>query len=291
MRVAFLIPAPDYPEPFRWAFDAEARVLEGRGVQVDPVPWTQAADLDSYDLVLPLVAWGYHERYGEWLALLDRFEEKAVPVTNSPAILRWSSDKSYLAELGAKGVPTVPSIVAQSLDEAALQNARERFSCTTLVVKPPVSASAHQTYRLSTVDSIPADVRGRPMIVQPMIETIASEGEYSMMFFDGAFSHAVVKRPRAGDFRVQPNHGGTSVACEAPAEALAVAEAALAAAPAATSYARVDLVIDREGQFRVMELELVEPALFLDLAPESASDAFAVAVIGAARQFGRRNAA
>jgi glutathione synthase/RimK-type ligase-like ATP-grasp enzyme len=125
------------------------------------------------------------------------------------------------------------------------------------------------THRLGPNDDLPADSRGRPMIVQPLIEEIAKTGEFSLMLFDGQFSHAVVKRPKAGDFRVQEYHGGVTLPCAAPPEgAVELAQAALAAAPAPATYARVDIVAGDDGALMIMELELIEPSLFLEHAPD-----------------------
>jgi len=146
------------------------------------------------------------------------------------------------------------------------------------VIKPPVSASASGTHRLGPNDDLPTDSRRRPMIIQPLIEEIARTGEFSLMLFDGEFSHAVVKRPRSGDFRVQPHYGGVTLPATPPAGALELAQQALAKAPAKASYARVDIVPDDEGTLRIMELELIEPALFLDLAPGS-TDRFTNAIL------------
>ena len=283
MRVAILVPEPAYPEPWRWAFDVEANALAAAGVSVEPVVWTEPDGLDRFDLVLPLVAWGYHRRYADWLALLDRFEAERLPVVNPPALLRWNSDKEYLAELGDRGISTVPTIAVEQCCDEDLEEARRHFGSDWLVIKPPVSASATGTYRLGPTDSLPADSHGRAMIVQPFIEEIADGGEFSLMLFDGEFSHAVVKRPAAGDFRVQPHLGGTTLPCAAPPGAEALARSALAAAPAGASYARVDLVADASGELMIMELELIEPALFLDLAP-GAPAAFARSVRRAAER-------
>lgn len=281
MRVALLVPAPDYPEPWRWAFDAEAAALEMRGVSVEPVTWTEAGDLAGYDLVLPLVVWGYHLRYGQWLDFLDRCERQDLPVVNPLPLLRWNGDKSYLEELGAKGVPSVPTIEVPALADADLRAAAERFGTPELVVKPPVSASATGTHRIRPGQAIPANERGQRMLIQPFIPAIASEGEHALILFDGEFSHALMRRPKRGDFRVQEHLGGTTEACEAPAGAEELAKAALAAAPAKAPYARVDIVRDADGELLIMELELIEPALWLDVAPH-AGEAFARAVLAAA---------
>ncbi|MBA2771894.1 MAG: hypothetical protein H0U34_07770 [Sphingomonas sp.] len=281
MRLAFLVPAPDFAEEWRWAFDAEAAALVAGGAEVDAIPWTEAHQLTGYDLILPLVAWGYFERPGEWFDLLDRLEASDIPVINPPSVLRWSSDKAYLAELGALGVPTVPTIAVRSLAASDVDRARERFATQTIITKPPVSGGAFHTYRLMPGEPPPKSRLGLPAILQPFIQAIGTAGEYSLMLFDGVLSHSVLKRPRPGDFRVQPHLGGTSEPCNAPDGAEAIALAALAAAPGRATYARVDLIRDDDGELRIMELELVEPALFLDLAPDRGA-AFTRSILRAA---------
>jgi glutathione synthase/RimK-type ligase-like ATP-grasp enzyme len=284
MRIALLVPAPDYPEPWRWAYDAEAAALTSAGADVKPVPWMDAGELSGFDLVLPLVAWGYHLEYPRWLDFLDRAEEQRLPLINPPTLLRWNSDKAYLAELGDAGVPTVPTLSVESCCDADLDEARRRFGSASLVIRPPVSASAMGAHRIGPKDELPAGSRGKPMIVQPMIEEIARTGEFSLMLFDGEYSHAVLKRPRSGDFRVQEYHGGETRRCQSPPEgAVALAQAALAAAPERATYARIDIVPDDEGTLRIMELELIEPALFLDHSPDSGA-AFVSSILNAARK-------
>ena len=283
MRLAFLIPAPDFREDWRWAYDVEAKALTDRGFAIDAIPWTEAGDLSGYDLVVPLLAWGYFDRFDEWLDLLERFERDALPVVNPPALLRWNSDKAYLAELAAKGVASVPTLAVESCDDEALADARRRFGTRQLVIKPPISAGAAGTHRLVPDDPLPDDNRGRRAIIQPMIGSITTEGEYSLILFDGKLSHAVVKRPKAGDFRVQPHLGGVTTRCDPPRGGEALARAALAAAPGEAAYARVDMVAGDDGTLMIMELELVEPALFLGEAPEG-SAAFGAAIWSAAER-------
>ena len=284
MRIAVLVPAPDYPEPWAWTYDAEARALSEAGAEVTPVAWTEAEDLTGFELVLPLVAWGYHLDYDRWLAFLDRAEREAWPLVNPPALLRWNGDKAYLAELGDAGVSTVPTLAVESCCQADLEEARRRFGSEWLVIKPPVSASAMGAHRIGAGDDLPAESRGKPMIVQPLIEEISRTGEFSLMLFDGQYSHAVVKRPRSGDFRVQEYHGGETRPCDAPpAGAIELAQAALAAAPAKASYARVDIVPDDSGALRIMELELIEPALFLHHASDGGA-AFTRSILSAAQR-------
>ena len=127
MRIAVLVPDPGYEEPWAWAYDVEAEALRRAGCTVDPVPWTEFDDVAGYDLVMPLVAWGYHLDYPRWLALLDRAEAEHWPMVNAPALLRWNSDKAYLAELADRGVPTVPTLAVEACGDADLEEARRRF--------------------------------------------------------------------------------------------------------------------------------------------------------------------
>lgn len=276
IKAAVLVPAPDYSEPWDWAYDVEARALERGGIAVTPRPWTDPGDLSEVEVVLPLVAWGYHLDSPRWTALLDRLEGERVLTLNPIPLLRWNSDKRYLAELGDNGVPTVPTRFIAALDDAALAAARRDFG-PELVVKPPMSASAHDTWRLGPDNPVPPSALGKARMVQPFLKSVMEEGEYSLILFDGDYSHAIVKRAKAGDYRVQPHLGGTEVKCDAPDGALAVARAALAAAPAHPVYARVDLIRRDDGSLGVIELELIEPSLWLQHAPDQGAS-FAAAI-------------
>jgi glutathione synthase/RimK-type ligase-like ATP-grasp enzyme len=281
VRVAILTPRPDYPAEWRWAYDVEAAALAAAGIHVTPHSWSEPLDAHAFDLVLPLVAWGYHKHFDLWMQALDAFERQDAPVQNPVPLLRWNSDKRYLAELYEKGVPVVPTEVAEALDESSLDRIRRHFGCSDLVVKPPVPASAHLTFRIRQGDPVPEEVRGKRMMVQPWLESITTSGEWSLIFFNGELSHALSKVPVAGDFRVQPEHGGIIRSCAPPHGGNEVALAALTAAPAPSLYARVDIVAGNCGSLQVMELELIEPALWLN-ETACAADLFAEAVLAAA---------
>lgn len=282
MRAAILVPAPGFHEAWDWAYDVEAGALRRAGLEVEPRPWTDPGDLASFDLVTPLVAWGYHLDPPRWHALLDRLEASEATTINPVALLRWNSDKRYLAELGAAGISTVPTRLVETLDETALAAARADYG-DVLVIKPPISASADGTFRLGPSDLVPDAARGRTMMVQPFLRSVTNEGEYSVMLFGGRFSHCIVKRPKAGDYRVQPHLGGSEAPVAPPEGAITLAEAALAAAPADSAYARVDMVRDKDGRLCVIELELIEPALWLQHAPDGGAS-FTAAILECARQ-------
>jgi glutathione synthase/RimK-type ligase-like ATP-grasp enzyme len=283
VKLAVLIPEADYSADWRWAYDVEAEALAAAGADVSPIVWSDPFDPADFDLILPLVAWGYHKHFDRWLQVLGRLEDQGARVRNPVPLLRWNSDKAYLAELYDKGVPVVPTEIADPLNDESLARIRAHFGCADLVVKPPVSASAYLTFPIRSGEAIPDAVRGHRMMVQPWLENITTSGEWSLLFFNGELSHAVSKVPVPGEFRVQPEYGGIITRCAPPAGAEAVARAALSAAPTAALYARVDLVQGNCRTLQVMELELIEPALWLAEAPEAAP-LFARAVVQAARE-------
>lgn len=241
-------------------------VLRGLGLVFETKPWTDPAAADHPGLIIPLMAWGYHQRQAQWLDLLDRLG--GCRVLNPVSVLRWNWDKAYLIELAQKHVPVVPTLSVAALEQADLATARAQFGTADLVIKPPISAGADGTYLLRDHAPAPQAALGKPTMIQPMMPAIASEGEFSLIWFGGAFSHAVLKTPQSGDFRVQSQFGGTDQAVTPEPAALACAQAALACAPEPVAYARVDMVRDATGGFAIMELELIEPYLWLDLAPD-----------------------
>ena len=269
-KIAILTPAPDYYED--WSVPAaDYRRLLGEDIAFRE--WTNPGDLSGFDLILPLIAWGYQRHCPAWFALLDRMETERLPVINPIPVLRWNTDKNYLIELADQDVSIVPTRLTYALGDDDLIFIREHLSCDKLVIKPPVSGGADGTYLLELVDPIPADAMGKPMIVQPYFPSIAIDGEYSLFYMGGRYSHAISKHPAKGDFRVQEQFGGVERAIDAPDDAKALAEAALVATDklmgcGTPTYARVDMVRDGEAVFRLMELELIEPSLFLHFAAD-----------------------
>ena len=278
MRLAILTPSRWESEFFTEELKRQRAIFENAGHETVERRWHEADDafLRSVDAVLPLIAWGYHLDPGRWFDLLDRIAFRGVRCVNDPAILRWNRDKGYLTQLAGEGVAVVPTIESEPGESDLLSRAATRFGTDRLVVKPRLSASGFGTYALSAGDPIPDDVSDMRLIVQPFLPDI-HRGELALLYFGGTYSHAAIERAKEGDFRVQPEFGGTDEAIEAPAEARALAEAALALSPAPPAYARVDVVMTGDGPL-LMELELIEPELFLRHAPDNGA-AFRDAVL------------
>lgn len=268
VSICILTPAPDYWEDWSLPKAHYERLL---GPDLSFRSWTDTGDLSGFSLILPLLAWGYQRNVASWYALLDRLEREALPVANPARVLRWNSDKAYLAEMAAAGVPTVPTMMREAMNDTALDSAKSLFGTNRLVIKPPVSGGADGTFLIGASDPLPAEAVGRRMLIQPYLPAIAAEGEMSLFFFGGRYSHAISKHPANGDFRVQEQFGGSERRIDPPAEALALAETVFAATEelmdhAPLTYARVDMLRDEDGNFRLMELEAIEPSLFLHFA-------------------------
>lgn len=271
MTLCLLTPDVSYPlGETEWRAQAEelAAIFGAQGVDVVLESWSGDADFAAHALVIPLMAWGYHRQLDHWYAQLDRWVAAGVRLINPPDVLRWNSDKSYLLDFEKKGVAIIPSMVTEAADDAALAEARQRFTTDRVVIKPVSSAGSDGTFLLGPGDSLPAEIAGRRMLIQPMMPAIAEEGELSLFCLGGRYSHAIVKRPKAGDFRVQPQFGGMFEGFDPPATARALADAALSAAGPSIAYARIDMVSDGVGGYRLMEVELIEPYLFLERAPD-----------------------
>jgi glutathione synthase/RimK-type ligase-like ATP-grasp enzyme len=255
--------------------------LAERGVWAEAAVWNEAAvNWEMYAAVVIRSTWDYHLRLGEFLAWLERVESLGVKVYNAPSLVRWNSEKGYLRDLADRGIAIVPTRWVERGEQVSLAEILRETGWRDVVVKPSVSASAHQTWRMRAAESETREgdfgalvERGR-VLVQPFLEAIRTEGEWSLLFYGGEYSHAVLKRPRHDDFRVQQTHGGTSEVSEPAREVIEQARRALEAAGQPSYYARVDgCVVD--GRFVLMELELIEPDLFLrahPLAPKRLAD-------------------
>lgn len=223
------------------------------GLALRPRDWRLAGDAPA----LALFAWGYHLEPERWLALLDGWSAH-VPLFNPAALMRWNARKTYLGELAAAGVPTVPTWFGDAGAET-IAAAFDAFGTDELVLKPQVSASSHGIRRVKRGDALPILARA---MIQPFLPAIQGEGEYALFYIGGELSHAIRKVASGGDFRIQPQFGGVNMAWQADAEAIGVADAALAAAPAAPLYARIDLLRRLDGRLALAEFEAIEPDLY-----------------------------
>jgi len=264
------------------------RAFRAAGAATERVAWSDpAVDWTAFDALLIRQTWDYFERYGEFTAWLDRVDDPHAAV-DPVDVIRWNADKRYLVELAETGVATVPTIVVERGDGTrALADRAAEAGWNEVVIKPAVSGAGRETHRLTARPDGPAAVPHDPaaealwqrlvaaedMLIQPFEPAIVESGEVSLVVIDGEATHAVRKIAAAGEFRVQDDHGGT-VHPHFPTDAeRGLAERAIERAAARTgcdiAYARVDLVASANGP-KVMELELIEPELFLRQRPAAA---------------------
>jgi glutathione synthase/RimK-type ligase-like ATP-grasp enzyme len=268
-RVAILTPDPasdGYRTRWRDVLERNAEPLRAAALAVEGRAWSEAEDLADFDLVLPLLVWGYPFAPEQWAAAVDGWEGEGVRLQNPASVLRWNADKRYIGRLAERGAPVVPTLYAERLTEAVMEQARERFGTDRLVAKPRVSSTAWQTIRWSPGTSLEGGPTGAAM-VQPYLPAIEQSGEVSLIFFGGRFSHAISKRPQPGDFRVQPEFDGIIAHYDPAPDELEAAERVLAAVDEDLLYARVDLVRGLSGAPELIELELIEPDLYLGYDP------------------------
>lgn len=260
-----------------------AAALARRGLTSARVDWADPAiDWSRFRCAVFRTTWDYFDRYAEFTAWLDR-AERATRLCNPASTVRWNVDKHYLADLDRRGVPVVPSRFLDRGSAQPLADVLADAGWDEAVVKPCVSGAARHTYRVNRrtaaelqplLTTLLAD---EAMLVQPFQADVARTGEDTLMVFGGRYSHAVRKVPKAGDFRVQDDHGGTVHEYTPTADQIELAERAAAACDPVPVYGRVDLVRDNAGRLAVMELELIEPELWLRFHPPAA-DRFAAGV-------------
>ena len=255
-----------------------ARALERRGARVRGMPWDdKAMAWSTANAVVIRSTWDYHHRLAEYLAWVERVSA-ATTLNNDARVVKWNSHKTYLGELAREGVPVIHTVFASAGADLDLEAVARTHGWHDVVVKPAVSNNAHETRRF------PAGGRGeaqahldrllpvRDVMIQPHLAELAEQGELSLLFARGRFTHAVRRRSALVDGHVMPK----SAAAEAPPAAHRCAERVLAAAQALTGvspddylYARVDLA-PSGADFLLLELELIEPSLFLHHAPAAA---------------------
>jgi glutathione synthase/RimK-type ligase-like ATP-grasp enzyme len=272
------LPAPD-AEDFAIAQSA----APSRGVSFEIARW-DAPDLAQcgFDAALVRSTWDYADRAEEFLARMETVAAAGLRVLNPPPALRWNARKTYLEDLAQRGAPTIPTIWAANAAPDTVARAFETFEAAEIVVKPQVGAGSRNTIRLRRNAWSDADLIDAPpgaVMIQPFLHAIETTGETSLFFFGGRLAHTIHKRPAAGRWYANVD-GAVFARGAASAVQVAAAEQVLALAPEGLLYARVDLVEGADGRPRLIELEAIEPYLFLAFAPEGAD--FLVEALAAA---------
>jgi len=239
------------------------------------IPWDATTNLQGFDAIVIRSTWNYHLKEAQFRSWLNHLQESNIPVFNSAETILWNMNKSYLLDLNTR---IVPSVIAMRHEYRKVKAFLQSHNSEKAVVKPLVSASAHKTVLLNSISetSFEEAAGATEVLVQPFFAEITG-GEWSLMFFNGIYSHAVLKLPKTGDFRVQNDFGGVAEVHTPPNEAMQAATTLLTKLSPLPLYARVDGLM-KDDKFYLMELELIEPELFVTQVPESAAR-FATALL------------
>lgn len=267
-----------------WSIDADLGIapLQARNWRVDWVPWrTPDVDWNRFDAVYIGTPWDYPNDFSRFIGVLERIDESRAVLVNDLALVRWNVPKTYLRDLETKGAAIVPGVWHERLEPGQLATFFDRLSVDRIIVKPVVSTNATDTHLLTRETARDSEKQllhtfsDRALVAQPFIENIQTEGEFSLFYFGNKYSHAIQKIPKAHDFRVQEEHGADIKAIRPEPELVKCADRILKLVQPAPVYARCDLVRGPDGRFLLMELELIEPSMYLRM-DSGAAERFAI---------------
>ncbi|QQR90909.1 MAG: hypothetical protein IPJ88_04030 [Myxococcales bacterium] len=254
------------------------RALDALGVQAVPEIWNDSkVEWGKYDALILRSTWDYYLHYDEFMQWLETIETLALPLFNEPSLVRPNSNKRYLRSLSKLGIACIETEWLENPTASSIQTALENQNWSAAVLKPAVSAGAFQTTVIHSNQLEAIKNLTGTWLLQPMLDEIQRDGEWSLIYIDGHFSHCVLKKPKQNDFRVQEEYGGIASAAFSPSTSRQSAEKILASFASTPLYARIDGVM-RKQEFQLMEVELIEPSLFFHLAPQAA-DTFARAIL------------
>lgn len=275
MRIGLLASSnllPGHPDKREDAFEFDEELASLRsgfaplGLSLEPVLWDEADQHASdFDALLPLMVWDYFEgNEARFLDVMTRAHE-ITPVLNPPALLRWNSDKAYLEELATRGANVIPTVQVYGVTPDDAARTFETFGTDRIVIKPQVGGGAWRQALYTKGDVWPTADKLPPegALIQPFLPSVTAEGEYSFLYFGGEFSHALLKTAKPGDYRIQSLYGGAEHAYAPTDDEKAVAKAVLTTLDIPPLYARVDLLRGLDGQLALIELEMIEPYLYL----------------------------
>ncbi|HEY9260624.1 hypothetical protein [Chitinophaga sp.] len=251
--------------------DLLLQFLRGKGLDITTIVWNAPnINWEEYDVAIIKSPWDYHEQIDAFYAWLKVLEQAGVQLLNPADTIVWNSNKKYLLEIAAAGLPIIPSSLLEKGTVPDWQSFFRLWDTDKIVLKPCVSAGARNTLLL-TSDAVAEKsselntwLQTEDYLVQPYLKEI-EEGEWSFLFFGGTFSHVLLKTPKQGDFRVQAHHGGSTSQAATTDSYINKAKAYVDRFGTGLLYVRVDGVI-KDGEFYLMELELIEPYLFLSTA-------------------------
>lgn len=267
---------PPYVENIFREYELLKEALESKGYSVVRTYWDNSEyDWSQTKVAVIRTVWDYFERFDAFNSWMET-TAKLTRLVNPLELQQWNSHKFYLRELDEKGVRIVSTEFVEKGTKISLREIAEKRQWQKMVMKPAISAAAFHTYKISEVTIDDQEnvfqelLASRDLLVQEFQETITTHGEASLMVFNGKYTHAILKKAKQGDFRVQDDFGGTVHHYEPSMEEIEFAEFANAQCPISPAYGRVDIIWDKEGKCYLSEMEFLDPEIWLRNAPETA---------------------
>lgn len=251
--------------------------LEDLHLRVKKLAWDDSSfDWSTTKYILFRSTWDYFDRFDEFSNWLNKVSRQTL-LLNSEKIIRWNIDKHYLLDLEQNGVHIIPTVFIEKGTQTSLLKLHLKNKWKDTILKPCISGTARHTYKLDvnnleTYESIFQElIAGEAMMLQPFQNSIVEKGEISLIVINGKYSHAVLKKAKKGDFRVQNNFGGTVHGYTPTLQEISFAENAVKTSIEPPIYARVDITTDNDGYLAIVELELIEPELWFRNNPQAAN--------------------
>jgi glutathione synthase/RimK-type ligase-like ATP-grasp enzyme len=246
-----------------------------QGMKTELVRWRDAANrANEFDAMLPFFVWDYFE--GNEDAFLNEMAkvDANTKLFNPYRVLKWNLNKSYLEELEREGAPVIRTLTVERVTERNVAAAFETLGTDTLVIKPQIGGGAWRQALYKKGDPFPSKETLPPeaAMIQAFLPSVQSEGEYSFLYFGGQFSHAVNKTPKSGDYRIQSIYGGNEAPYSPSSQEREAARQVLDSLDFTPLYARVDLLRGLDGSLKLIELEMLEPYLYLGFANGEGAD-------------------
>jgi len=245
------------------------------GWETETISWRdKTIDWDQFEVVIIRSPWDYQQHPSEFMEVLKTIEASKARLENNFELVKWNFNKSYLMELETNGIEIVPTMWKRSWQSNEIECYFEYYRTEQIILKPVISANADNTYWLKKDDfqqqleAMEASFSSIDYMVQPFMEAITNEGEFSLFYFGGEYSHCILKTPEKDDFRVQEEHGSSLKLVKPEENLLAHANKVQQQLKPEPLYSRIDLVRTETG-FALMEVELIEPSLYFNMDPAS----------------------
>lgn len=250
--------------------------MKNIGWIAEEISWrNENVNWNDYDAVIVRSTWDYQNNSEKFLEVLAKIDNSTAHLENDLEIMKWNMNKNYLYDLETKGVQIVETIWEKSFNPNSAYGYFDKLKSNEIIIKPNISANADNTFRLTreklinNLQQIEKIFEAREFMVQPFLQNIIDEGEYSLFFFNGEFSHCVLKKPKEKDFRVQEEHGGKFKGVIPTEQQKTIGKNIVDKLSVLPLYGRTDLVRTADNDFALMELELIEPSLYFNMDSES----------------------